>query len=60
MCHPGRLGPELRVAPTRLKQTRERELAALTAQEIRDLISRLGIQMTNYREAALFSASDQE
>ena len=34
MCHPGFLGPDLRHAETRLKETRERELAALTSSAV--------------------------
>jgi predicted glycoside hydrolase/deacetylase ChbG (UPF0249 family) len=39
MCHPGRLGPELAAAETRLKESRLRELEALTSPRIRKLIS---------------------
>jgi len=35
MCHPGRFGPGLRSAPTRLKESREEELLALTSPEAR-------------------------
>ena len=35
MVHPGRCGPALRAAPTRLKESREAELAALVAPEVR-------------------------
>lgn len=51
MCHPGKLGPELRSAPTRLKESREMELTALTSTAVRDLITRRGIQLINYRQA---------
>ncbi len=51
MCHPGRLGPELRAARTRLKESREIELSALTAPETRRVLERRGIQLTNYRSA---------
>ena len=50
MCHPGKLGPELRAASTRLKESRETELAALTSPQARQLIERRGIQLTNYRD----------
>ena len=49
MCHPGKLGPELRAAATRLKESREIELAALVAPEVRRVIERRGIQLVNYR-----------
>ncbi|HWE50850.1 MAG TPA: ChbG/HpnK family deacetylase [Bryobacteraceae bacterium] len=49
MCHPGKLGEELRGAATRLKESRAIELAALTSPEVRDAIGRLGIQLVNYR-----------
>jgi chitin disaccharide deacetylase len=50
MCHPGRLGPELRAAETRLKESREMELAALVSPEVRAVIERRGIQLANYRQ----------
>ena len=50
MCHPGFLGDELRAAPTRLKESRLRELEALTSPEIRQLIAAGGIQLTRYRD----------
>ena len=51
MCHPGLLGPELRAAATRLKESRETELAALLSPETRAVIERRGIQLLNYRQA---------
>lgn len=48
MCHPGYLGPELKQARTRLKESRLRELEALTSPRIRDLISAKGIQLTPF------------
>jgi predicted glycoside hydrolase/deacetylase ChbG (UPF0249 family) len=50
MCHPGRLGAELRAARTRLKESREIELAALVSPDVRRVIERRGIQLVNYRE----------
>jgi predicted glycoside hydrolase/deacetylase ChbG (UPF0249 family) len=38
MCHPGYLGAELKQARTRLKESRLRELEALTSPRIRELI----------------------
>jgi chitin disaccharide deacetylase len=45
MCHPGCLGPELQAARTRLKESRVRELEALTAPRIRQLIEDHAIQL---------------
>jgi chitin disaccharide deacetylase len=50
MCHPGRCTDELRRAPTRLKESRERELRALTAPEVRTALREAGVELTNYRE----------
>jgi predicted glycoside hydrolase/deacetylase ChbG (UPF0249 family) len=48
MCHPGRCGPALRSAPTRLKESRERELEALIAPEVRDAMQRHAIELVDY------------
>jgi chitin disaccharide deacetylase len=48
MVHPGRCGPALRSAPTRLKESREDELAALIAPEARAAMARNGIALVNY------------
>jgi chitin disaccharide deacetylase len=50
MCHPGYLNDELHAAPTRLKHSRADELAALTAPETREALSRYGIRLTSYRD----------
>jgi predicted glycoside hydrolase/deacetylase ChbG (UPF0249 family) len=50
MCHPGILGSELRQARTRLKQSRQDELAALTSSEVRTAIDEAGIRLSRYRE----------
>ncbi len=50
MCHPGRCGEELLAAPTRLKQSREEELSALTAPETRRAIQETGIRLVNFRD----------
>jgi predicted glycoside hydrolase/deacetylase ChbG (UPF0249 family) len=50
MCHPGRCGAALRAAHTRLKESREAELRALTAVEVRDTVKRAGIELVNYRQ----------
>jgi predicted glycoside hydrolase/deacetylase ChbG (UPF0249 family) len=49
MCHPGRLTGELRAARTRLKESREQELAALIAPETRRAIEENGVELVNYR-----------
>lgn len=49
MCHPGKLGPELRHAATRLKESREIELAALLSPEVRGAIEQRGIELVNCR-----------
>jgi len=49
MCHPGRCTAELEGAKTRLKQSREQELAALTAPETRCAIEEAGVELVNYR-----------
>lgn len=50
MVHPGFHTPELDAAPTRLKASRRFELDALTADETKSAIARLGIQLRNYRD----------
>jgi predicted glycoside hydrolase/deacetylase ChbG (UPF0249 family) len=52
MCHPGRLGPELRGAETRLKESRELELAALLSPRARSVMEQRGIELLNYRQAS--------
>jgi predicted glycoside hydrolase/deacetylase ChbG (UPF0249 family) len=49
MCHPGRLGTDLRNAATRLKESRAVELAALLSPETRRAIEQRGIELVNYR-----------
>jgi predicted glycoside hydrolase/deacetylase ChbG (UPF0249 family) len=48
MCHPGRCGEALRHARTRLKESREHELEALVAPEVRQALERNGIELVNY------------
>ena len=50
MCHPGRCGDALRLAPTRLKQSREDELHALMAPEVREALERNAIELVSYRD----------
>ena len=48
MCHPGRCGPALRNAHTRLKESREWELEALTAPETRRAVEDNGIELVGF------------
>jgi chitin disaccharide deacetylase len=48
MCHPGRCGEALQQARTRLKQSREEELQALTAPETRQALERCGVELVRY------------
>lgn len=48
MCHPGFCTPELHAAGTRLKESREAELRALTAPEVRSALRESGVQLVNY------------
>jgi predicted glycoside hydrolase/deacetylase ChbG (UPF0249 family) len=50
MVHPGHCRAELRAAPTRLKESRAIELAALVAPEIRAAMSGHGVELVNYRD----------
>ena len=50
MCHPGRLREPLRHAATRLKESREQELLALTAPEARQALAQAGVRLVNYME----------
>ncbi|MEO8369124.1 MAG: ChbG/HpnK family deacetylase [Candidatus Solibacter sp.] len=49
MVHPGHYGPALHGAPTRLKRSREDELVALCAPEVRDAVRQYGIELSDYR-----------
>ena len=48
MCHPGRCGEALRGARTRLKESRERELEALVAPEVRAALERNQVELIGY------------
>ncbi len=50
MCHPGLCTDELRAQRTRLKESREAELRALTAPEVRRALEQCGVRLTTYRE----------
>jgi predicted glycoside hydrolase/deacetylase ChbG (UPF0249 family) len=49
MCHPGRCGAELQSARTRLKESREDELRALTSSEVRTALEEAGVSLVSYR-----------
>jgi chitin disaccharide deacetylase len=57
MCHPGFCREPLRAARTRLKQSREQELAALTDPAVRRCLVSCGIELTNYAGLASNTAS---
>jgi predicted glycoside hydrolase/deacetylase ChbG (UPF0249 family) len=50
MCHPGFCGHELRRAHTRLKESRERELAALVAPEVQAALEEVHVRLVSFRE----------
>jgi len=50
MCHPGRCTEELRGQRTRLKESREAELRALTAPEVRRALQESGVRLASYRD----------
>lgn len=50
VCHPGYADAELQASGTRLVQSREVELQALTSPEVKGLISRRGIQLISYAD----------
>ena len=50
MCHPGYCTDELRAESTRLKESREKELEALTAPEVRATLAQTGIELVRYRD----------
>ncbi len=50
MCHPGFCTDELRAARTRLKESRRRELDALTSPEVRTALEESNVKLARYRE----------
>jgi predicted glycoside hydrolase/deacetylase ChbG (UPF0249 family) len=50
MCHPGICGADLRAAQTRLKESREQELRALTSAEVRTALEESGVRLVAYRD----------
>lgn len=57
MCHPGFVGPELQKAPTRLKESRLRELQALTSPRVRRLLAAESIHLEAFGRADSFRAA---
>ena len=52
VCHPGYNDPDLQRAKTRLRESREIELAVLTLPPARDLLAREGIELISYHDLA--------
>ncbi len=50
MCHPGYSDSELEAAPTRLTESRQTELEALTAPETRQALGEEGIDLVGFRD----------
>ena len=50
VCHPGYSDADLKAAGTRLTQSRELELEALTSPEVKNLIARRGIELISYAD----------
>ncbi len=50
VCHPGYNDADLKAAKTRLRESRETELRALTLPEARSTLSEAGIALISYRE----------
>jgi predicted glycoside hydrolase/deacetylase ChbG (UPF0249 family) len=50
MCHPGLCTSELRAARTRLKESREQELRALMAPEVRAALQEAQVRLASYRD----------
>ena len=50
VCHPGYSDAALDQVRTRLRQSREQELALLTSPEAKDLLQRRGIELISYHE----------
>jgi hopanoid biosynthesis associated protein HpnK len=57
VCHPGYNDADLRTARTRLRESRETELAVLTLPAARSLLSQEGIALISYRDLLAFPHS---
>jgi predicted glycoside hydrolase/deacetylase ChbG (UPF0249 family) len=55
VCHPGYVDEELGQVKTRLRESREKELAVLTSAEARQILADNKIELISYRE---LSAND--
>lgn len=53
MCHPGYFGEDLRQAPTRLKESRLRELEALTSPRVRRAMDEAGARLATFDTVVL-------
>ena len=53
VCHPGYNDSELAKVKTRLRDSREKELAILTSQETKELLHREQVELISYRDFAL-------
>jgi predicted glycoside hydrolase/deacetylase ChbG (UPF0249 family) len=53
MCHPGFCTEELQAARTRLKESRQRELDALTSAEVRAAIQESGVTLASYGDISV-------
>ena len=51
MCHPGLLGEELQRSATRLKESRVRELEALTSPRVRQVMDEAGVRLATFDTA---------
>ena len=51
MCHPGRVTDDLRTMPTRLRESREHELCALTDPLVRETAEQTDVEFVSFREA---------
>ena len=60
MCHPARLDPDLLSTATRLKESREQELKALTSEQARQAISKLKIELTSFEKLEPQRHKDQK
>jgi predicted glycoside hydrolase/deacetylase ChbG (UPF0249 family) len=52
VCHPGYNDADLQRANTRLRQSREAELAVLTLPAARELLLQQGVELISYRDLA--------
>jgi len=50
MCHPGYASPQLEALGGELTRQRQAEVLALIAPEVKEIVRRLGIRLTNFRD----------